>query len=601
MSFLARLSPKRLAIAGYGLFALVVALLLTVPPADGYEISMYAAYPWVFWVALFLAFLVSQLLVLRAAVRPDSRDGYWRLGFLLAMLGTAVMVFMPYLRGYSHFERADVLTHIGYIQVIQESGRVGVNNIYPNIHNLVLTLSYATGVEPIRIINAISGILSLFAVAASFALLARAYGRQKALFTIPFVMVLFAGTASMNPSPYSQSRLILVFLLYVFVLEQYTRSLSVRIALAVSLVGLVLYHPLTTLFLLGVFLVYSLVGRLWYRDDADGTAGTAAAPGSATASHLLGATYVAWYYNFAGLFRRVRTLYERVFGPSEGETTLQTYSSTVTRTSPALLDLIRIGVLRYGYAAIILSVAGLHFLRLNLHRVRGQMKAGVFESTFSATFVLFSGLTLVFLFLDFVVGFTRPLAVAQFFAALVAGALFFWLYTHSSRKSMVAIVLVVLLASLVVVSMFGLFKSPQRAGVNQQVTAAELDGAEWYFANRNAEMPIQERGITLYRFEDALFGTDADLLGKEGDGTRPPDHFGYTENGTFGQSFEQDHYFVSTRLGRIFYPEVYPDYPQFWRFTDADFDRLERDPTTSQVYTNGGFEMYLINGTAPDT
>lgn len=597
MSILRGLSPKRLAVAGYGLFALVVALVLTVPPADGYEISMYAAYPWVFWVALLLAFLVSQLLVLRAAVDPDGRTGYWRLGLGLAMLGNAVLVFMPYVRGYSYFERADVLTHLGYIRTIQETGTVAVDNIYPNIHQLVLTLSYATGLEPARVVNAVSGILSLFAVVASFVLLARVYGRRKALFTFPFVMVLLAGTASMNPSPYSQSRLILVFLLYVFALEQYTESLASRLVLAVSLVGLVLYHPLTTVFLLCTFLLYSLVVRLWDRDRTGGSAGDATLPGSATANRLLAATYVSWYYNFYGIFVRIETIYERVFGPREGETTLNQYSSTVARTSPALVDVARIALLRYGYAAVVLSIAGLHLLWVGWARFRGRVKATIFESTFSAAFALFSGLAVVFLLFDIIVGFTRPLAVAQYFAALVAGALFFRLYTRSRHKSTVITVFVVVLAVLVVLSVFGLFKSPLTVGVNQQVTEAELDGAEWYFAHRNAEVPIQERGIRLYRFEDALFGIQASTLSN--DQTLPPDHFGYAENDTFGRSFQRDHYFVSTRLARLYYPKVYPDYRQFWRFTDGDYARLSRDPSTSQVYTNGGFEMYLVNGTAP--
>ena len=96
-------------------------------------------------------------------------------------------------------------------------------------------------------------------------------------------------------------------------------------------------------------------------------------------------------------------------------------------------------------------------------------------------------------------------------------------------------------------------------------------------------------------FEDAMLGFQADNVTKDPD--PPPDHFGYADGETLGAMYNESHYLVITPAGRQFYPEIWPDYRQYWQYTPQDFERLETDPTVSKVYINGGFETYTVEGT----
>jgi hypothetical protein len=591
-----RVSPTSLVGIGYGAVVLVAVIALLTPPADGYEMSIYAAFPWYFWALLIGSLLIGHAIVLREGLSPGGERPDWRLGLLLVVLGSAILVFLPYVRGYPYFERADVLSHLGHIRTVQTTGAIGPENIYPNIHQLVLALSYATGLEPMRVINAVSGVVSLFSILAAVALVAAVYDRRRALFSVPFAAVLIGGTAHMNPSPFAQSMLILPFVLYLFVREQQTHALTVRIALAVSLVALVFYHPLTTLFALVFFAIYGVLqlppvrkSLLSPEEGSDGLTG----PG--TAHRLLLGTFVAWYYNFSGMLIRAESVLNTLFGSAGGESTLESYSSTVSRTSPALVDLLRILLLEYGTAIVVLGVSGLHLATAVLERARSRISMNVFEVSFSVAAMAFSAIAVLFLVFDLIVGFGRPLMAARYFGVLVVGSLFFDLYRRTGESPNVPRAAGIVLTILIAFSVFGLYHSPLTIGINQQVTEAELDGSEWYLSQADGDVPHTELGIDLYRFEDAMIGFQADDVTKDPD--PPPDHFGYATGDTLGGEYNESHYLVVTPAGRQFYPEVWPDYEQYWRYTPADFARLETDPTVSRVYANGGFETYRVTET----
>lgn len=598
---MSELSQKSLASVGFGGVVFLVGVIFLLPAADGYEFSIYAAYPWYFWVVLAVSIVIGQVLILRTAVSNRASDLYWGLGVFLTLLGNAIVLFMPYIRGYPAYERADVLSHLGHIRNIRDAGVLGGQNIYPNVHQLVVTLSYATGIEPIHVINTVPPILSLFSVVASAALVTTLYDRRKALFALPFVCVLIGGTSHANASPFAQSVLLLPFVFYLLVKEQQRPTLAVRIALAISLVALVIYHPLTTVFVL-IFLAIYTVAR--WEPVATRLAGWHAMSshershlltGVGSVNRLVVGTFAVWYYNFTGIFVRFASLRDRLLNRGEGSTTLESYSSTVSRTSPALVDLVEIAVTSYGLSILLLSFGGLNFLKQLRSRAFDSFSTKVFEFSFSASVMAFGGLSVVFLLFDLIAEFGRPLIFARYFAVFVVGSLFYDLYRLSRENRNVPRAMVVLLTVMVALSVITVHHSPLTIRENQQVTEAELDGAEWYLTQANESVPVQELGITLHRFEDALTGFSP--YGPLEESRPPPDHFGYDTRARFGAGFDESQYMVITTSGRYYYPNIWPDYPQYWRLTQDDFDGLDSDPTVARVYANGELDLYMVAGT----
>ncbi|MBX0302881.1 hypothetical protein [Haloarcula salinisoli] len=589
-----RTGTRWLAAVGFGLVLVLTVILSLTPDATTYEISIYDAYPWYFWAIACLALVLGNVVIVRSA-SEETAD--WMYGLLLVGTVVGVLVFLPYFRGYAVFGRADVLSHVGYIRDIQETGAIGQRNIYPNFHLLVLSLAYVVGVDPSTMITGIAGIGSLFSIVSFLALVSTVFDRRRALLSLPFATVLVA----VQSVPYVFSTLLVPFVLYLFVKERRTRTLHIRAALATTLFGIVIYHPITALFLLFIFGVYGVAQLLSDRNllgADDGPAGSSV--GAKPLSQLVVAVFAVWYLDFTTIVERFGVVVQNLAAPGGGGSPASTYSSTVSQYSPALVDLVRIALVRYGQSAILLTIGGLAALLFAGAVIWRRSGWDVSRASFVGLFTVFTGLSALFFLVDLVVGFGRPLLYAELFAALLSGSLFYALAnTAVSRRTMYAS-LYGIVTLLVVFSTFGLYASPYSVDENQQVTRMELEGSEWYLEHRNNQVRLSEFGTDVHRYRDAIYG-------RESYGTRQvvtsdtaeiPPHFGYTDRETLGAGYEDDRYMVLTRAGRIFYPNLYPDYRQYWKYEQADFQRLDRDESVTQVYDNGEYDVYRVD--APD-
>ncbi|MBV0902722.1 hypothetical protein [Haloarcula salina] len=584
-------------LSGGGIVFLLAVILSLTPPATGYEFSVYRALPVEFWILAISGLVLCQLLIVRYALWDDDAPVSWRYGVVIALSIETLILSLPYFRGYQAYDRADVLTHIGYIRSIHQYGTPPAKDIYPNIHIVTLSLSYATGIEPLQIINTISVVVPVFSVLAWYAFVVRLYDRRRALLTLPFAILFVAGSAYTNPSPYTQISLVVPFVLYLFVRERQTRSIPARVALAVTAVSLVIYHPIITLFVSGILLVYILVELVV--SARSGVDRPRASVGKAVTFQLLVGLFLSWYHGFGPVIRRSREAIRGLLGTSGGQSPLGQYSSAVSSTSPKLSDILVIGFIEYGVSAVFLGIGGLYILTKAYDGLTGRFDIDVYEGTFVVSFVAFAGASVCFLVFDLIVGFGRPLLYVNIFGALLAGPLFYWGYRRLDFRRGVTLFLCVTLVAYSTFGVLSLYHSPLKAEPGRHVTDAELEGSQWLLDHRNRFFGTVEYGITLWRFGDTYFGVNKSSRREmvDPESPLPPPSFGYRTNDTLGSSYETNQYMVITTKGREFYPSMYPDYRDQWRFHDRDFEQLQRDPTTSQVYHNGNVNVYRINGT----
>jgi hypothetical protein len=580
-----------LLVAGFGLAVVITAVALTTPPAAGYERSVYGAFPPFFWILVVLALFLGQLVILRSALNRSPQADAWRLGVLLIGVIQGLLVFMPYVRGYPAYGFADVLTHVGDVRTIEATGGDLFVNIYQNHHQLVLALSYATGIEPIHIINVVAGVNSIFVLVTVVALLSAVFERRRALLTLPFVAVLVGGGAHMNASPFAQSVLLFPFVLYLFVRAQQTASVGYRASLAVAIVGIITYHPLTGLFLILVFGLHYVTVVLTNATSDEPVSGIS--PGSSKlVAQLSLVTFSGWYYNFYGVILRFEFAVGQLLGRGVGESTLAQYSSTASQYSPSLPDLLLFGSVNYGVTGLYLGIGVLFVLTVVWLYLRRRPVEPAYLVTWALAFCLFSALGVVFLTTNLIGGFGRPLSFATLFAGLSAGALFHRVYVDSGQEVAVTAVALLVLTILIVLAVVSLYPSGLSGQSNMQVTDRDIAGADWYFANTPAGATLDHHGIGMYRFEDARLSTESDVLPEDVSG--PPPHFNYTNHDTLGASYDETQYLIVSERARVFYPTTYPDYREFWSFTPRDWARFENDPTVSHVYGNGEFDIYVV-------
>ena len=586
-----------LLVAAIGLLSYASIVVATTPPASGYEVSLYTAYPVAFWISIVLTIFVGQLLVLEDVL--DSRPaGYWKRGYALVVAASGLLLFLPTVRYQYVMGRADTLTFAGGIDYVVANHALLPDNYYPMLHLLAASISFLTGLEPIRIMQAVPPLFSLAFLLGTYCLIRYLFPeRREFIAALPFASLLFVGFEQVHFTPYNMSFLLVPLVLLYALKSRDSTSIRPRIATLLLVIAIAFYHPLTGLLIVALFAIAQALSRL--PRSARFVSGRKPVPSVPLGLVVLVVVF-AWYTRFDTIVLSVASI---VLG--RGPSQFQHVTSVADRVSPTLVDLFQAGITTYGVEAIVgaVTLVFLGYLGYS-HYVRGEpvdtyvaWLAGVFAVTYAFGAVAF--------FVDVIF---EPLRFTRY--GMLAGGILIgvgYLRLHRSlddlrsrrtvQFSMYAFLLIV-----VFLSVFLLFPSPFGDTANLQVTERELDGMEWTVANENETMPTQDHGILQHRHIDYLSnGTESTWELRERD-TAPPDHFGYDDHATAGEheKYDEDTYLLVTELARVENPSLYPGYADNWRHTPSDFRRLETDPTIDHVYTNGEFDTYVVRSTDGD-
>lgn len=584
-------SPMWAALFGLSSLLVAIGIVIAVPPAQQYEISLYGAYPGYFWALVVASFFGGSLAIV-ASARTGGRS--WMFGLPVVLLTNALLVLMPFARGYRMFGRADPMTHLGFVLDLVNSGSTG-GNIYPPMHLLVMALTGATRTDLMTLAPLLPALFSLLYFGSMFYLLRVLYdSREKILFGLPFAVLPVLRFAHLSLRPFDLAVMLIPLSLYLFFKGQRNPTPAIRAAFVVVIFAQLLYHPLTALFVIGVFSLY-LGGKYAPRVRKQYATPT-------NLFSLLLAVFLIWYSKFAGIIIRFEKIYFTLFGSSQGQPPMAAYTGTVEESSPALADIVRIALIKYGVEFVLFGL-GFAFIAVALVLVlRSEYVPEISTVMLAGTLVTFSVGGLVFLSTDLIVPPNRPFQIAKIGAVVLVGQFFYrlWDYVDWSGHRPIArtglrVTLTLSLLILISLSTLSVYKSPLGSEKNEQVTEMELEGTEWLATHGQAADELDRFGLTYARFYHAQYGTNGGVPYTE---RPPPAHFNYMTNSQLGQSYETDHYLTITRKGRIVYPEVFPNYRDRWRFTPADFDRLERDRTTVRIYDSGDYTQYLVTGTA---
>ncbi|OYR41428.1 hypothetical protein [Halorubrum sp. Eb13] len=583
---------EKAALFGVALLIIAVAIAIVVPPAERYEISIYGAYPFYFWICLVGAMLVGALVILGSAVQSTGRS--WIFGLCLILISNALLLSLPFVRGYYMYFRGDPLSHIGYALDIVNSGEV-FGNIYPLTHLLAVTLSTATGWELRTVAMFLPLVLSVLYFGAMFYLLARLFEcRQQILLVLPFTMLPVMGRAHTEFRPFGFAVLLLTLVLYLFVASQRTSAIGFRVAFVVTLVSIILYHPLVGIFTIGIFAIWFLSRYIPRVHTSDLT--------PTNVVSISAVIFFTWYSNFTGIILRFDFVYESIFGLGGGNSPADNYTQTVNEASPPLIDIVRVAVFRLGIEFLLFALGFAFIAAMTYILWKGRSNVGTFIFAFAMALAVFSLGGLAFLLVDLIVPHERPFQIGKIFATILVGRLFYvllkqieWpLYESKIRKS-VGVILIVTLILLTGLSVSGAHLSPVEAESNHQITEMQFSSAAWMAEHDTTADTYLEASFSYYRYSHALYGL---RTGPEDTPSfqRSPDHFNYDVDTFMGSNYTNNHYLLISHRARIFYPEIYPRFQENWRFTPEEFDRLEQDRTVTRTYDNGDQTQYLIEG-----
>jgi len=160
------------------------------------------------------------------------------------------------------------------------------------------------------------------------------------------------------------------------------------------------------------------------------------------------------------------------------------------------------------------------------------------------------------------------------------------------------IIVIALLLCLFLGGMLNLYTSPYNMTMNYQTTRSEVVGMEFFFQNREIEIPLTGISVAPGRFAEMLLTPNVRIiqrLPRYLEDNKAPWHFGYDRYTSLAHSFDRETNLIITQRDKVTYTDSFPEIAKF-RFYNQDFIRLTHDDGINLLYSNGGFTLWSISG-----
>jgi len=557
--------------------ALSLLILVKTPSADGYEFSIYYAYPWYFWFFIIMSLFIGQLIIIKNAISENELNS-WVFGVIIILITDAILLFLPIVRSYLIYGRGDVLTHVGYTKDILNSGHISPSNIYPVEHILATTIHGITNIDLGTLTIALPDILFLLFIFWYTLFILQVFERKVALLILPISALPLFDTGTIFYAPNMLSFYFVPFILYIFYILLYS-ELKVNqikykyiVILFLAIICMLFFHPLTFLYLIIIILslyVTGVISNKVYKNRRDGSCYHFSKKFGIFLLGLILVSYIVYSSNPV-LKSRLKQLLSNFFGLNS---LLRQYTSVLQNFNISVADIIKVLICKFGILFIlavsstilILYCLAKYFRKFRKEKIKDLLLLRYRYLIFFMTgFAFFSMWSLANMFIQFL-SFSRVFKFITFFSVPLASFLF---YISNKKYKKSKFIFAIVLVSLLCCSVIGLYPSHWMGIQNSQVPYGEYVGMCWFFEHRDTNLLIHEQGPSQFRFHDAIYGT-TDTAHRRNiiscSSTLIPDHFGYHKNvESTGQLYDKNTYFIISAAGKFFYENMYPQYQEYW-------------------------------------
>jgi hypothetical protein len=584
------------ALVAVAFFFLVCSLYLiaVTGSASGYEVSIYAAYPYLFWVFLITSFGLGISIVLYEAFFT-KKSNWWLAGLTIIISANCILFLLPAFRGYYFYDRVDNLQTIAYYKDIETTSHISPSDFYPSFHILIVALSKLTSISVYNLALIFPAFANnLYIIGALLLAKALNFTHREFLLTIalvsaPFFLEQFASI------PRILALFLLPFLLFLFLKFQSTKKTSFAILLFLFTLNFVVLHPFNgglLVMLMFAAIVFSVLIYSKFSAIRKGLANTTLNMRlMASFICVLSLLWFVWYSNFQ-IFYTLVNYVERI---TEWSSSLAgQFFGIASSARMSIVDMFSLFLKLDGMNLLYLAIAGVGlvvvFRRPDLRKNKVTLLLLIPNLLFFSLATLISFFSPISLMrLDY----TRILPYAILFAVLFNAWVLGSILARKSRASVFSVVLVLCMASLIFGTL-NVFPSPWTLRANQQYSQTEMMGASWFSNYQNNETPIKQV-FNEYQSLVALSGwvsKPQNVL--EPEISYAPNHFGYDRYSFFGQNLTQDSYMLMPGFTYVYYSKAVANYPSAWRWTAQDIAQLHEDPTVNVLYSNGGYEVFYV-------
>ncbi|MBT9146917.1 MAG: hypothetical protein DDT32_00664 [Syntrophomonadaceae bacterium] len=567
-------------------------------PATGFELSIYASTPAPVWVFLIASMIGGVIIIVHQAVTKGYENSkFWLIGLLIIILAQVSLLCLPYIRGYLLWVWEDIAAHVGLVTDILSTGHFGSNNFYPVTHTLMAKIIVVTGISELTVIMLGSAFLSIMYVLSVYLLATAVLPRRGQQLLAVAATAGMPIVLSIIPIHFS---ILLIPLLFFFYCKRSFPAYS--ILLVILLILYPFFHILSSLIVIVALIVVEL-SRVAYTSIIKRKKGLAPMPHSKLPLNPIlieSAILIPWILSFYVFHVNLRLLWQQIT-TGMGPDVLGDMRATLSKINIHGLDFMTLLFRMYG-VEIIFIILSLIAAFILIKQIRSGNVQKETQGLFSLVSVfLFMG----FLYLLFLLGAPglqpiqadRTLLYVMVFTPILAGFGLYKLFMNTRFRYLagIGIICVIMIAS--GLATFSLYDSPYVIRPNIQITQMDMRGMIWFINYKDTTIKTVDIMTPPGRFASGILGTTeahdrVDLDRGYYYSEKVPDHFGYPNRRSLGESFSQDRYMVITKLDRMVFTTVWKE---VGRFNDSDFEKLELDTTVDKLYSNGELDVYFIN------
>jgi hypothetical protein len=583
---------KSLGIFVFLLISLALLIIVRIPPADGYELSIYAAYPQVFWVCVVTSMVLSVVIIVSGIF--DSK--YWKFGILSFFLNYCILFYLPFFRGYQFLARgtSDLFVHLGFVRYIATSGHIPIFIIGPFIHvfGAILNLFSLSLSQCVYFSDLVFSLLYLI----SFLLIGQSALKCKsgALFCFVFAtpLLYYFLQVSFLPFFFAISVLPLVFYCLHKIFDGPDRW-EFHLLMIIIAFCIVFLHPLVMIMLILFFSIYVII-------HFSGSFSKQFGKNSNRMVNflvILYSSFFVWYFSFISILHTIGKIIDSLLSSLKPETIAESQVNLVRSSDASILFIAERFVKIYGSVSLYLLLAC--FVAIYTF-FRKTNKAKTVDYLYSYQLVggLIFGIVLSVIY-SVIFEPIRAISFLIVISTILCGVGFYRFFENTSSKTIKVIVIctmIFIVGFSNIMGVFNLYDSPWKGLPNKQMTHMESTGLDWYLYNANYLVPLMIQYNSLNIYSGYNYPSNVHDSNQINESWNIPSHFGYNNNSYLFDTFgSEKKYMITHELMR----QAYLSIPKTrWNFADLyldeDFEKLNNDPTVDKIYLNGEFEVWEI-------
>jgi len=515
--------------------------------------------------------IISFMIIL---VSFSINNRYYFFILILFILLRFSSLIIPYLQGYALYGHGDILTHLGYLGQVIETGHISeqIPSRYPALYTLLSTLLIVSNISHK---NYLSMLFQPFSCSLYILFLSMLYKSQDGIkpvskkMYIYSLMVAFLCTVGMfgskvSPTPYGFSS-ILIPLLMLILFKESTKTIILLLPLYIVLPQ---FHPLIASIIIAYFVIDTILSCIISLEKAKTT--------NTNRIVILIITLLLNWIIYTGilLVTAIKTFRVIMAFMQDNIPKSALYISKASKVHLSLLNKIIIATMYYGEFVIILI--------LSILFVYSMRKSRLWIATISA--LLISSLTIVMFLVP--VGF-NPSRIFYVVATVFSLSSAVYITTKITSKSTLKRykwIWGTLLSILILISMLDSYWSPLNYRPNDKVPIDEITSAQWM--SNYAYQKIVNHGLcemslgSTYRIMNYIGLLNINKY----DVLIIPDHFNW-------KGAKRPCYFATYLRVFIIYSTLYKDIS---RYTPTDYDKISSSDKYDKLYSAYGSNVWRL-------